>query len=447
MSSAHDMSRALGADLRVILVGRSPMEAKLRRDPRLELLRARSPVDAIGELADPIDEGSPSRTVVIVSPGAVHNGESAAFAGAVRQVDPQALLVAVTENGAPDAAPAGFDLAIPGNADGERLRSEVAELRRRPSVARPAAHTKPARPQAPAPAQGATGADEPADAESRLLRTLLAGRDPVEACITLQREELGCEDLCFVSATDGQEAPASGVPVERHGKLFGWLEAPGVAQGALRGAAGRLALWLSLAEQHRQLRRAAFTDPLTGAWNRRYFDHFLALAIDSARNRRRDLTVLLFDIDDFKLYNDRYGHAAGDQILRETVRLLESVIRPTDLVCRIGGDEFAVIFNEPEGPRTPTSRHPASIGAIAARFQRQICDHRFPKLGAEAQGTLTISGGLASFPWDGQTPESLLQRADELALESKRQGKNVVTFGPNAEPLCDDGSSFPGAGR
>jgi two-component system, cell cycle response regulator len=194
-----------------------------------------------------------------------------------------------------------------------------------------------------------------------------------------------------------------------------------------------LGSWLALRDQHSHLREAAFTDSLTGAYNRRFFDHFLATAIEQAREERRSLTVLMFDIDDFKQYNDQFSHAAGDEILVEAVKLLRSVIRPSDKVCRIGGDEFVVIFHEPTGPRSPASKHPSDICQIAERFQKAIWGHKFPKLGREAPGPLTISGGLATYPWDGDTPERLLERADQLALQSKKQGKNCIALGPGAE--------------
>ena len=95
-----------------------------------------------------------------------------------------------------------------------------------------------------------------------------------------------------------------------------------------------------------------------------------------------------------------------------------------------------MIFYEPQGPRDPESKPLESVYQIAKRFQQQICTHRFPKLGAEAMGTLTVSGGLASYPWDGHDADSLLEQADMLAIESKRNGKNAMTLGPGAETIC-----------
>jgi len=145
------------------------------------------------------------------------------------------------------------------------------------------------------------------------------------------------------------------------------------------------------------------------------------------------VTLLVFDIDDFKNYNDRFGHPAGDEILRETARLMQDSVREHDVVARIGGDEFAVIFwDNDQAPRRAHSEHPHDVLKAARRFQQAVYAHKFPKLLDHAPGTLTISGGLASFPWDGRTPEGLLDHADAMALESKRQGKNAITFGPGA---------------
>jgi diguanylate cyclase (GGDEF)-like protein len=272
-----------------------------------------------------------------------------------------------------------------------------------------------------------------------LVRTLLQGRDITDLAIELIRSRVGGRDAVFVSA--GQmngPSPASAevmheTTVGWKGRLLGRLRSRTVPAEQLAPHAAWLAAWLAFRDQHVQLREAAFTDPLTGAHNRRFFDHFLRSAIDHAAAKRQSVTVLMFDIDDFKRFNDDFGHGAGDDILRETVRLLRSVIRPTDRVCRIGGDEFVVIFHEPDGPRNPSSKPPSSVYEIAKRFQDAIAAHKFPKLGREAPGKLAVSGGLATFPWDGRTAEELLARADALSLQSKKSGKNCITLGPGAE--------------
>ena len=104
---------------------------------------------------------------------------------------------------------------------------------------------------------------------------------------------------------------------------------------------------------------------------------------------------MVFDIDDFKHYNDDFGHAAGDDVLAETVKLLNSVIRAGDRVFRIGGDEFVVVFADPEGPRELGSHHPRTVETIANRFQDQITRMKFPKLGLDAPGN-----------WDGRAQTS-----------------------------------------
>lgn len=273
-----------------------------------------------------------------------------------------------------------------------------------------------------------------------VVRAMLKGRPIIEPAIAQINARLGRSDITLAQGDDPNAS--LGVPVIVGDKAVGILCCPDTkwlnTNGRLLLAthARWLSTWIRLEAQQSELRRCAFTDSLTGAWNRRYFDRFLTAAIEQSRLARRALTIMVFDIDSFKHYNDTYGHGAGDEILVETVKLLNSVIRPSDRVCRVGGDEFAVIFYEPQGPREAGSKPLESIYQIACRFQTQICQHRFPKLGSEALGTLTVSGGLASFPWDGHDGASLLESADRCAMESKRQGKNAITLGPGAESVC-----------
>ncbi len=262
----------------------------------------------------------------------------------------------------------------------------------------------------------------------------------VELVMRLLRDRAELGKVRFIAQT--QDAPidptsAAQTAVAFQGHHFGrLLAAPHTDTGQLTNWAAWLAPWLALHAQLDGLWDLALKDELTGVWNRRFFFRFLATILQRATDERFRVTLMVFDIDDFKGYNDRYGHAAGDEILRQAGVLMRSVVRGQDVVARIGGDEFAVIFWDAEGPRRPNSQHPHDVRKAAERFQKAICTHRFPKLLEEARGTLTISGGLASFPWDGRTPEDLLRQADEAAMQSKQQGKNALTFGPGAQRAC-----------
>ncbi len=275
--------------------------------------------------------------------------------------------------------------------------------------------------------------------DAELVRALMLGEDLIPLATQLIAERLADPSLQFVpQSTSVELSHAKSVMVKSEGRIAGYLvsENRSVTLATLESHSAWLGCWLALDRRFRDQRIEALTDPLTGAWNRRYFDRYLSRAIELAQSSRHTATIMVFDIDEFKKYNDQFGHAAGDEILVEVVRLLRSVIRPSDRVCRIGGDEFAVIFFEPRGPRVPASKPPDSIYRIARRFQSQIGGHSFPKLGQSAPGTLTISGGLATYPWDGRTPQTLLERADQLAIQSKAAGKNVITLGPGASRAC-----------
>lgn len=215
-----------------------------------------------------------------------------------------------------------------------------------------------------------------------------------------------------------------------------------VPVGADPAAAGRFLVEIATAlasvalldQRHVNLQRLAITDELTGAHNARYFRHFLTQIIDRARAQRFLVTLFLFDIDDFKSYNDRFGHGAGDEILRQTTALIRRCTRDHDLVARIGGDEFAVVFWEKDAPRQPHAGHsssqqrvPQEPMQILDRFRRLLASEQFNNLGPGARGSLTISGGVAVYPWDAQNVAGLIECADrKLVFGAKREGKNAI---------------------
>jgi GGDEF domain-containing protein len=199
----------------------------------------------------------------------------------------------------------------------------------------------------------------------------------------------------------------------------------------------------TLEDRHTRLQKLAITDELTGLYNGRYFRHFLTRIIDKARTLRFPVTLLLFDIDNFKKYNDQYGHGVGDEILRQTAALMRRCCRDHDLVARISGDEFAVVFWEKEGPRQPrdgkvvasAGRPPQSVMFILDRFRRLLSLPDFSNLGATGKGTLTISGGLAVFPYDAGDVDTLIDAADRaLMFGAKQGGKNSISLVGQDEP-------------
>ena len=185
---------------------------------------------------------------------------------------------------------------------------------------------------------------------------------------------------------------------------------------------------VATAKRTESLHTLAITDHLTGTYNRRYFYHVIGRILAKAEQKQFPATLLLYDIDDFKRYNDTYGYAAGDDILRETAALMKQSTRSQDIVARIGGDEFAVLFWEPGRPRSPDSRPPETAYVLADRFRQAVAAHSFESLGPEAVGALTISGGLANFPRDGRSCRELLRHADTAIKAAKASGKNGISL-------------------
>lgn len=160
---------------------------------------------------------------------------------------------------------------------------------------------------------------------------------------------------------------------------------------------------------------AAVIDPLTGLHNRRYLDAKLESLIRRVGAGRAGLAVLVCDLDHFKDLNDTYGHDAGDAALREFARRLSTTVRPLDLVCRTGGEEFVVVM-----PGTS-----ADLATLAAeRLRRRIVSAPY-QLGPEVNVPVTLSVGVAAARTD-DTSAALLKRADEALYRAKQAGRNRV---------------------
>jgi len=162
--------------------------------------------------------------------------------------------------------------------------------------------------------------------------------------------------------------------------------------------------------------RSAITDHLTGLFNRAHFDGCLKKELNRCRRYGQTVSVIMIDLDDFKEVNDRYGHAAGDSVLRDVGRLLVQRVRDVDVAARYGGEEFAIILPE-------TRRMNAFV--VAERIRSEV-ERYFKRKGADGHSA-TLSGGIASFPEDADSPEALLARADEALYRAKHSGKNLVS--------------------
>ena len=168
-------------------------------------------------------------------------------------------------------------------------------------------------------------------------------------------------------------------------------------------------------QANEQLRRLSVTDELTGLRNRRAFEERLVLEFSMSRRRRRELAVLLLDVDNFKKINDRWGHAAGDIVLRRLSAILRTTVRLPDLVARYGGEEFVVLL--------PESSIEAGQG-FARRLLERI------RIEPWEQGPVTISIGLAALNDSLLNGFQLVSMADEALYAAKRAGKDrVVTYG------------------
>ncbi|MBT4529764.1 MAG: GGDEF domain-containing protein [Phycisphaerae bacterium] len=378
--------------------------------------------DAIGELAT--SNATDLVEAVVIDDTLLQNG-SVEYIDALRRIDPTPTIVVIGST----SGYAEADAHVPTDTTANKLASAIANAQSQPTEQ---IH------DTEVDLDEVLGISDASDyvrettnlGDIDLVRALMHSPSSFkEVLIDLLKQQTSWSFCAIIDDIPSAPEGSDTAPLRYGHEEHGFLAATGSTSSDLTRWSRWASCWLNLARKQRQLKLLAYKDELSGAWNRRFLRTCLTKELQLARSNRRPLTVMIFDIDNFKHYNDRWGHDAGDEIIRELVRLLRTIIRKGDHVCRIGGDEFAVLFCDPAPPREPGSNHPTTIEILAKRFREQVANARFPKLGDEATGCLSISGGLATYPWDSSEIDGILEKADQRLLKSKRLGKNSITIG------------------
>jgi diguanylate cyclase (GGDEF)-like protein len=218
--------------------------------------------------------------------------------------------------------------------------------------------------------------------------------------------------------------------------LFYGLPLPFVARSTAFLLTGAVMCAIAAGQLERRSRRGflegnllaqlAHQDSLTGASNRRVFDEHLGRLWSQAQRDHKTMAILLIDIDHFKAYNDRYGHLAGDQALRQVAQSLQSFARrPLDLLARYGGEEFGAILYDIDA---------AQAQEIAERICRAVRELKIEHLDSRTYSAMTISVGVALIePKQERSARGALQLADQALYGAKKKGRNRVELMSEAE--------------
>jgi two-component system cell cycle response regulator len=206
--------------------------------------------------------------------------------------------------------------------------------------------------------------------------------------------------------------PLDRVPPAGAYGVFSWADQ--VSRVVLLAAATMLNVYIVRGiQKQRELSNA---DPLTGVFNRRFFDDYILSEIARAARFQGRMAVAMIDVDWFKQFNDRYGHAAGDIALRNVARAMQLAVRRSDLVARYGGEEFVVLLRETD---------PAQALERVEQI-RQAIQSESHEIGDARPVHITVSAGVAAWPQDGNTVGDLMATADRRLFQAKDKGRNRV---------------------
>ncbi|QFZ92361.2 sensor domain-containing diguanylate cyclase [Synechococcus elongatus] len=227
------------------------------------------------------------------------------------------------------------------------------------------------------------------------------------------------------------------LPLSAFGEILGHLQferlvtdtsSPGdsTARPLAETVAEQLALAIANLQLRETLRQENLRDPLTGLFNRRYLQEFFEQELSRAKRNGDNIGILLLDIDHFKRFNDEFGHDAGDVVLKQVSRALLNQVRASDVVCRFGGEEIAILM--PGANIEVSARKADQIRQAIAELVIDYRDQTLPPL--------TVSIGVTAFPDSGITGDALLKAADTSLYQAKAAGRNcVVVSQPNWRKL------------
>jgi len=288
----------------------------------------------------------------------------------------------------------------------------------------------------------------------------------VEAQIPMSREDLSSEAVA--SRLTPTQAPALGLKIDLLAPMVFDQETLGMvalegaghdsvfAKAALQLIAQTGAQALSIAAAYSRMKVSAELDGLTGIYNKAHLNHMLSELIYTAACSAYDkrgtgasgprklstLSVFLLDIDHFKNFNDLNGHLAGDKLLRELAELVQASIRSDDIFGRFGGEEFLLIL-----PNATLSQ----AVLVGEKVRKLISEHGFAHAASQPLGVLSVSGGVAEYPFDGVDAASLLKTADDGLYQAKKQGRNQVVaparYAELGEPATAEDEESAGPSR
>ncbi len=185
-----------------------------------------------------------------------------------------------------------------------------------------------------------------------------------------------------------------------------------------QAVANQVATALENAQLYQRTKELSTRDDLTGLFNRRHFFENLEKEVQRARRYQRVFSLLMLDLDDFKGYNDTYGHLKGDEVLKDVARLLLANTRRADVVARFGGEEFVVLLPEINAQ---------GAAVVAEKIRMAVEGHPFPGRHTQPGGALTVTLGLAGYPADSEDALELVDLADRALYAGKQQGGNRVS--------------------